>query len=80
MIALISVSYKLLSSKDRFLAYKDKVIAEQAETIKILRKERKDDTETMFDFITKLSIHLEKLSSLYERHDTGAHQSREKIL
>lgn len=80
MIALIYVAKSALSSKDAMIKFKDTVIGGKDKTISILRSSIKEDGDKMFEFISKVSIHMEKMSSLYDRHDSEAQKYREKIL
>jgi len=80
LIALIYVANKLLSSKDAMIKYRDGVIKDKDNTIEILRWKISDDRDKMFDFISKVSIHMEKMSDLNERHNSEAEKYREKIL
>ena len=79
-VAFVLVLSALVRMTKTLLSTSDREKAEDKETIAILRKNIESDREKLFWFITSLSVTLEKLSSLLEKHDVEAIRHRDKVL
>lgn len=79
LMGLIWMTKTLLSSKDKEIKSRDNIIEAKEQQIKELIKSNSEKDKKFFEFLTSLSITLEKNTDLFDRHDQGAQRYRERM-